>query len=233
MEGWQPKADGVVGVDAKRTGWLKMKISNIKNKITSNIAKLKEFVSYTYNKIKKYINDTKTAMAASEKEKNRIYILAVSSLFLFIYVMFSYHIDKNIFNIFPAIPLLEDKRTINIYIPSEGCKEILTEEREIYSKLENESLIEKLFELVCAGSYFENTSENVPVDFLIKKIWIIDGECVIDLSPVILDKDIHVVKGSEQMFKEALEKTITTNMPEIKKIILLEKGVPFRKLWEM
>jgi hypothetical protein len=216
-----------------------MKISDIKNKITSWFVNLKKFISYIYNNIKKYINDIKAGMASSEKEKNRVYILVTASLFLLIYIMFSYHIDKNIFNIFPSIPLLEDKRSINIYIPSEGCKEILTEKREIYSKLKNENLIERLFELVCAGSYFENTSENVPVDFLIKKIWIVDGKngdgkvCVIDLSPIILDRDIHVVKGSEKMFKDALEKTITSNMPEIKKIILLEKGVPFRKLWEM
>ncbi|MCL1864468.1 MAG: GerMN domain-containing protein [Spirochaetes bacterium] len=216
-----------------------MKISDIKNKITSTFGKLKEKLSYIYNNIKKYINDTKEEMANNEKEENRIYILVTASIFLFIYIMFSYHIDKNIFNIFPSIPLLEDKTTINIYIPSEGCKEILTEKREIYSKLKDESLIKRLFELVCAGSYFENTSENVPVDFLIKTIWIADeknGEgkiCVIDLSPIMLDKDIVVVKGSEQMFKDALEKTITSNMPEIKKVILLEKGVPFRKLWEM
>ncbi|MCL2155906.1 MAG: GerMN domain-containing protein [Leptospirales bacterium] len=210
-----------------------MKISDIKNKVVSTVVKLKEIISYIYNKLKKYINDTKAEMAKSEKEKNRVYILVTASLFLLIYIMFSYHIDKNIFNIFPSIPLLEDKKTINIYIPSEGCKEILTEKREVYSKLKNENLIERLFELVCAGSYFENTAENVPVDLLIKKIWIVDGECLIDLSPIILDRDIHVVKGSELMFKEALEKTITSNMPEIKKVILLEKGVPFRKLWEM
>ena len=216
-----------------------MKISDIKNKIISSFDWLKETTSRIYNNIKKYISDTKTEMANSEKEKNRIYILATASLFLLIYIMFSYHIDKNIFNIFPSIPLLEDKRTINIYIPSEECKEILTEEREVYSKLEDESLIEKLFDLVCAGSYFENTSENVPIDLLIKKIWIVEAEngdgkvCVIDISPIILDKDIHVVKGSEQMFKDALEKTITSNIPEIKKVILLEKGIPFRKLWEM
>ena len=227
------------GKKYNRKTTVKMKISDIKNKIISAFVKLKYLVSYIYNNIKKYINDTKTEMANSEKEKNRVYILAVSSIFLFIYIMFSYHIDKNIFNIFPSIPLLEDKKSINIYIPSEGCKEILTEKREIYSKLKNESLVERLFQLVCDGSYFENTSENVPVDFLIKKIWIIDEEngdgkvCVIDLSPIILNRDIHVVKGSEQMFKEAFEKTVTSNMPEIKKVILLEKGVPFRKLWEM
>jgi len=44
---------------------------------------------------------------------------------------------------------------------------------------------------------------------------------------------MYVVKGSEQMFKESLEKTITENVPGIKKVILLEKGVPFRKLWEI
>ena len=216
-----------------------MKISDIKNKIKSNFARLKEIISRIYNMIKKYISDTKAEMAKSEKEMNRIYILATASLFLFIYILFSYHIDKNVFNIFPSIPLLEDKKTIDIYIPSEGCKEILTEQRNIYSRLENESLIEKLFNLVCAGSYFENTAGNVPVDLLIKKIWIVNEEngdgrvCVIDLSPIILDKDINVVKGSEQMFKDALEKTITSNIPEIKKVILLEKGVPFRKLWEI
>ena len=57
--------------------------------------------------------------------------------------------------------------------------------------------------------------------------------CVIDLSPATLEKDMNVVKGSEQMFKESLEKTITENVPGIKKVILLEKGVPFRKLWEI
>ena len=216
-----------------------MKISDIKNKIISPFVRVKEIISHIYKNIKKYISDTKSAMASSEKEKNRVLILAASSLFLLIYIMFSYHIGKNIFNIFPSIPALEDKKTINIYIPAKGCKEILTEEREIYSKLKSESLIEKLFNLVCNGSYFENTAENVPADLLIKKIWLVDAEngdgkvCVIDISPVILDKDIHVVKGSEQMFKDALEKTITSNIPEIKKVILLEKGVPFRKLWEM
>ena len=216
-----------------------MKISGIKNKIISAFVKLKVAALHIYNNIKKYISDTKAEMEKNEREKNRIYILAVSSLFLFIYAMFSYHVDKNVFNIFPSIPPLEDKKSINIYIPSEGCREIITEKREIYSKLENERLVEKLFRLVCTGSYFENTSKNVPVDFLIKRIWIVDQEngngkvCVIDLSPIILDRDIQIVKGSERMFKEAFEKTVTDNMPEIKKVILLEKGIPFRKLWEI
>jgi len=217
----------------------KIKISEIKSKIKEFYSLAKIFTLDKYKEIKKEIAATKIRMEGDVKEKNRIVLLALSSLFILDYFMFSYHIDKNIFDIFPSIPVLEGKKTVNIYIPSEGCTEILAEKREVYSSLENESLVQRLFDLVADGSYFENTSENVPADFLIKKIWLVDAEngegkvCVIDLSPATLEKEIIVVKGSEQMFKESLEKTITENIPEIKKVILLEKGVPFRKLWEI
>lgn len=218
---------------------IKISIPEIKAKVRDFYNLAKTFILKKYEDIKKEIAATKVRMDSDVKEKNRIILLALSSLFILDYMMFSYHIDKNIFNIFPSIPVLEGKKTVNIYIPSEGCKEILSEKREIYSSLEDESLVQRLFDLVADGSYFENTSENVPVDFLIKKIWIVNSEngdgkvCVIDLSPVTLDKSINVVKGSEQMFKESLEKTISENIPGIKKVILLEKGVPFRKLWEI
>jgi hypothetical protein len=217
----------------------KIKFSELKTRITTARANVKLFVLNAYENIKKEIAATKIRMDNDVREKNRILILALSALFLLDYMMLSYHIDKNVLDIFPSIPVLEDKKTVNIYIPSEGCKEILVEKREIYSDLENESLVQRLFNLVADGSYFENTSENVPVDFLIKKIWLVDGEngegkvCVIDLSPATVEKDMNIVKGSEQMFRESLEKTITENVPGIKKVILLEKGVPFRKLWEI
>jgi hypothetical protein len=217
----------------------KIKISEIKNKVLSLYKDVKSFISGTNVRIKTVIAETKAGMKGSTKERNRVIILALSALFILDYIMLSYHTGKNIFDIFPSIPVLEDKKTVNIYIPSEGCTEILTEKREIYSGLEDESLVKRLFELVADGSYYENTSENVPVSFLIKKIWLVNDEsgdgrvCVIDLSPATLEKDMYVVKGSEQMFKESLEKTISENIPGIKKVILLEKGVPFRKLWEI
>lgn len=217
----------------------KIKISNIKGEIKSAGINLIILIKNKSELIKKEIAATKVRMDNDVREKNRIIILAISFLFVFDYMMVSYHIDKNIFNIFPSIPVLENKRTVNIYIPSEGCKEIISEKRKVYSGLENENLVQRLFDLVAEGSYFENTSENVPVNFLIKKIWLVNGEnsegkiCVIDLSPVLLDKDITVVKGSEQMFRESLEKTIAENIQGIKKVILLEKGIPFRKLWEI
>jgi len=218
---------------------IKNSIPEIKNRAETAYGDLKNFAFNTFEIIKKEAAATKVRMDNDVKERNRIILLALSSLFFLDYLMFSYHIDKNIFNIFPSIPVLESKKTINIYIPSEGCRTIITEKREIYSGLEDENLVQRLFDLVADGSYFENTSENVPVNFLIKKIWLVDNQdgegriCVIDLSPVILEKDTNVVKGSEDMFKESLDKTIIENVPGIKRVILLEKGVPCRKLWEI
>jgi hypothetical protein len=217
----------------------KIKISEIKNKVLTFYTDAKTLFSNTNIRIRTMITETKAGVKSSVKERNRVLILALSLLFILDYIMLSYHTGKNIFDIFPSIPVLEDKKIVNIYIPSEGCTEILSEKREIYSDLEDESLVKRLFELVADGSYYENTSENVPVSFLIKKIWLVNEEsgegkvCVIDLSPATLEKDMYVVKGSEQMFKESLEKTISENIPGIKRVILLEKGVPFRKLWEI
>lgn len=217
----------------------KIKISEMKNTIKTAWQSAVIFIQDKYKNIKKEIYATKIRMDQDVKEKNRIILLALSFLFILDYMMVSYHIDKNIFDIFPSIPVLADRKTVNIYIPSEGCREILMEKREIYSDLEDESLVQRLFNLVADGSYFENTSENVPVNFLIKKIWIVNNEngdgriCVIDLSLAALEKDINIVKGSEQMFKESIEKTIIENVHGVKKVIILEKGVPFRKLWEI
>jgi hypothetical protein len=211
---------------------------DFKGRIKKPFTEFRIFVKSTIEFIKKEIKETKTRMDSDVRERNRIYLLGLSFLFVFDYIMFSYHIDKNIFDIFPSIPALDLKKTINVYIPSEGCKEILVEKRKIDSNLRDESLIQRLFDLVAEGSYYENTAENVPVKFLIKKIWVLnddsDGKvCVIDLNPVILEKNIVVVKGSEQMFRDALHKTVSENIPGIKKVILLEKGVPFKKLWDI
>ncbi|PKL16387.1 MAG: hypothetical protein CVV49_16505 [Spirochaetae bacterium HGW-Spirochaetae-5] len=217
----------------------KIKISEIKNRVLTFYSDVKTIISDINIRIRTMITETREGVKNSVKERNRVIILSLSLLFILDYIMLSYHTGKNIFDIFPSIPVLEDKKTVNIYIPSEGCTEILSEKREIYSNLEDESLVKRLFELVADGSYYENTSENVPVSFLIKKIWLVNEEsgdgkvCVIDLSPATLEKDMYVVKGSEQMFKDSLEKTLVENIPGIKKVILLEKGVPFRKLWEI
>lgn len=218
------------------------KIVDVKSifiRIKKEYSVIKPYIIKKYRYLKEEIAATRVRMSNDPKEKNRILLLALSALFIFDYAVISYHIDKNIFDIFPSIPAIDSSKKINIYIPAAGCREIISEKRRIHSGLDEENLVRRLFDLVADGSYYENTSENVPVTFLIKKIWFVESEngdgrvCVIDLSPAMLGKEISVVKGSEQMFRDSLEKTVTENVPGVKRVLLLEKGVPFKKLWEI
>lgn len=208
---------------------------NHKEKQGMNIlAKIKGFIPY----LKKRYNSVKEGYySKNKKERTRIAILALSSILFFDYLFFSYQVESSIFNIFPSIPVIENKIKINIYMPSEGAVEIISEEREIHGNLEEEVLVKKLFSLVAAGSFYENTALNVPVRYTIKKIWIaedVEGKlCAIDIMPAMLQRDITVVKNSETLFMESLEKTIVENVPGIKKVMVLEKGIPFRRLWEI
>lgn len=201
--------------------------------------KYRELSRQKYLVVKDKVLAEWAVMQQDKKEMNRMLILGLSTVFILDYIMISYHIDKNIFNIFPSIPAIESKSGINIFIPSEGCREIISEKREINTDVDDEVLVKKLVALVAEGSYFENTSSNVPVKLLVKKIWLSEDEngggrvCLVDISPVILERDIPIIKGSEQMFRDALEKTVKENIPGITRVILLEKGVPGRKLWEI
>jgi hypothetical protein len=216
-----------------------MKSAEIIKTVKESFQSLKNRSKAAYNSLRTDVRNIIDLMKKDPREKNRIMILLVSAVFFIDYIMFSYHVDKNIFDIFPSIPVLENKDKINIYIPSEGCKEILSEKREINTDVDEDILVKKLVALVAEGSYFENTSSNVPVKLLVKNVWITPDEngggnvCLIDISPVILEREIAIIAGSEQMFRDSLEKTVKENISGITRVILLEKGVPFKKLWEI
>jgi len=223
------------------------KISQISSRIKgfkwaslkSETASLKIRLLDQKEKIKQGIEKIIAGAKAEQREYNRVMFLSVSGLCFFGYLMLCLLTEKNVFDIFPPVPAIKENRKINIYMPAEGCTGIIQEQRRVFSDLEEDKLVHRIFYLVAAGSQYENTMSNVPAKFIIKKIWIVDNEngdgkiCLIDIMPVMLEKDIAVVKGSEQMFREALEKTIIENVPGIKKVILLEKGVPGKKLWEI
>jgi len=216
-----------------------MKFKEKINTLKENFYLAKNRINAAISSWKAKLIETIDLMKKDSREKTRIMILVVSAVFFADYVMYSFYVDKSIFDIFPSIPVLETKDEINIYIPSEGCKEIISEKREINAGVEKDILVRKLVALVAEGSYFENTSSNVPVQLLVKNIWITPDEngggdlCLIDISPVILEREIAIIAGSEQMFRDSLEKTVKENIPGITKVIILEKGVPFRKLWEI
>ncbi|HOP62090.1 MAG TPA: hypothetical protein PK358_02475 [Spirochaetota bacterium] len=213
--------------------------SSQKKGIKEKFVNFRAGISEKYIKLRSKVKKTVDLMQNDRKEKNRIMIILVSALFLLNYAMFSYHIDKNFFDIFPSIPVIESKDEITVFIPSEGCREILSEKREINRNIDKDILVKKLVALVAEGSYFENTSSNVPVKLLVKNVWITPDEkgggnvCLIDLSPVILNRDAVIIAGSEEMFRESLGKTIRENIQGITNVILLENGVPNRKLWEI
>ncbi len=203
------------------------------------------FLSYYYGLVEK----RSLAIAARVKaelidlpdrrERNRRVILLFSFLFLFDYFMYCLHTDKNIVDIFPEIPSLDHYHRVSVYVPSLDGNSLIRETRSIPVYDSDEKTAKALFEFVVKGSLFENTSMAVPVDLFVRKIWIykrgkgMGKVCVFDFEPAELRSNITVIQNSENLFKLALEKTITKNIPSVKAVILLEKGVPGTSLWEL
>ncbi len=215
-----------------------------------SVKAISDGIKTAFSKAGKWVTDYPVAYTlslyergkADPKEKNRILIIALSLLFIFDYCMFCLHIEKNIFDIFPSIPLLDDRTTVTLFLPSLDGVTLLKEKRDIPVYESDERKVKYLFNAVVAGSVYENTSFTVPVILRLRKIWIFGetkgaspggSECVIDIdSDMVLNKDI-LIKGSEPLFRKALEKTITSIVPSIKRVIVIEKGVPDKALWEL
>lgn len=170
--------------------------------------------------------------SASKRDRNRFLILLISLLFIMDYLMFCYHADKNVFNIFPSIPLLDTKSTIKVYLPDVDGKSILREIRRVDVQDEKEEHIKSLFNMVVQGFYFDNTSHLVPVNTFVRKVWVYGDQCVIDVDLSEIKDDVKVVPGSEETFKKALDQTIRENVPSVKSVQILVNGLPGRVLWE-
>ncbi|OHD68765.1 MAG: hypothetical protein A2W19_10910 [Spirochaetes bacterium RBG_16_49_21] len=173
-----------------------------------------------------------------KKERNRKIILALTLLFMLDYMMYCLHTRTGVFDIFPPIPSLDERRDIAVFLPALDGSTIFRERRSIPVYDSDEKTARELFSIVVKGSRHENTALAVPADLFVKKIWLYGkapgrkAVCVFDLEPVELGRDIPVVLNSADRFIEALEKTIRNNIPSVKKIMVLENGVPGTKLWE-
>jgi len=163
-------------------------------------------------------------------ERNRFLVLLISLMLIADYLMFCYHTDKNIFNVFPALPEIDFRSDIVIHVPDLDAQTILKEGRRVLVPERKENYAALLYKMVAKGSKFENTAGIVPVITFVRNIWVSGNDCVIDVDYEAVKERIETVPGSDEAFRKALEKTITENIPGINKVHLLLNGIP-RKLW--
>lgn len=171
------------------------------------------------------------------KERNRRLIVFFAALCVFDYMAYSYHTDKNLFDIFPPIPSLGSQMRAPVFFPSLDGSTIVQEMRMIPRFEEEENTARCLFETVVEGRRFANTAAAVPVEMILRNVWIRRGPkgapsvCVFDIEPVMVAPGAEVIKNSEALFRQALEKTVRRNIPGVERVLVLEKGVESR-LWE-
>ncbi|HSV96839.1 MAG TPA: hypothetical protein VLM75_07885 [Spirochaetota bacterium] len=204
-------------------------MNKLLNRIKTGVSKTRAFAAVSMDRAMEY----RRTLDGDPLRKNRFLVLSISLLLIFDYMMFCYHADKNVFDIFPALPKLDLRERRSIYIPANDGKSLLKETRRIESPEEKDRFAELLFRMVAKGSIYENTSGAVPVDTFVRTVWVRGDTCYIDAGLAVLRDNAHVISGSEDNFRTALEKSIVENIPSIKRVVLLEKGVPLKRLWEV
>jgi hypothetical protein len=211
---------------------MKLQIADKVKIIKNSALKLK-------NRADVFVKKCDSTLKAGGRDRNRLLVIFFSLLFLLDYILYCVHTEKFVFDIFPPLPVFAKTQNVTVYLPSTDGATILEEKRDIPVFDNEEKYASYLFYLVRNGSVAENTIIAVPVDLHIKDIWFHSEEgaaaktCVINIDPVIAEPGIKAAKGSEILFKTAVEKTITSIMPTVKKVYVQERGIPGKNLWEM
>ncbi len=212
---------------------MKRIISKIYNSFSSLVRGLCDFYSTTGG----YVNKMKVEIVNKTPDGKRFLLLCISALLFADYLMVSVHVEKNIFDLFPEIPILDEKRDVSIFLPDPMNGGIIEEKHSIGKYETDEAKTVFLFNRVLRGSKYENTSSVVPADMVVRNVWIQKsgseaGCCTIDLNVTRLKQGSVVIPGSEKLFREALHKTIAANITGVKKTMVLEHGNPAAVLWE-
>lgn len=192
-----------------------------------DFGKIKEVLKSIIMFQKKEISSTE------QTNRNRIIVSVVLVLLIINYLMICFHVGRNPFDVLPSWPITDARHEITIYLPHLDGKTIFSEKR-LSAKNENlKYFIRELVEFVIKGSIVENTKEAVPIDGNIRKIWLYEDKCIVDMYLEVNKKNIVYKKGREINFKKALQKTITENVPGVKEVIVLSKGIPGKNIWEV
>ncbi len=170
---------------------------------------------------------------ADRKERNRKLLLFISVVCIVDYLALSYLADKNIFDVFPSLPVLDTRDEIVVYLPDLQASTMMKENRMITRSGDTHIQVRELVKIVARGSKYENTAILVPVDLLVRKVWIEGETCVVDLGLLKVPGSATIIEGSEKAFHDAINKTIKENIDGISRVILLENGIPGKRLWEV
>jgi len=170
---------------------------------------------------------------ADRKERNRKLLLFISVVCIVDYLALSYLADKNIFDVFPSLPVLDTRDEIVVYLPDLQASTMMKENRMITRSDDIHIQVRELVKIVARGSKYENTAILVPVDLLVRKVWIEGDTCAVDIGLLKIAGNATIIEGSEKAFREAISKTIKENIESISRVILLENGIPGKRLWEL
>lgn len=184
-------------------------------------------------KIKEQFRSFKESLKNDSRKRNRFIILTLSLLMIFDYLMICYHIERNPFAIFPPFPVMDRRQEVTIFVPDIDGKTLLEESRLISNQGSTDSFIRHLVYMVTRGSKFENTRIAVPIEALVRTVWVEDGRCIVDIRMEALQEDVPVVAGSEENYRNAISKTIMKNIDGINEVIIVENGLYNRNLWEL
>ncbi|MFW6364848.1 MAG: hypothetical protein ACOC2H_00075 [Spirochaetota bacterium] len=181
------------------------------------------------SKIEAYRNSLKQ----DSRKRNRFFLLLVTAIIIADYLMICYHINKNPFAVFPSLPVRDTRESVDIYVPDIDGSTLLKETRLVQKDASKESLIRQLVFMISRGSMYENTRITVPIECIVRTVWVEDGLCIIDIRMMPLGKDIPIIEGSESNFREAVRKTVIENIGTIKDVIIVENGIFNRDMWEL
>ena len=200
--------------------------SNARKSASDRISRTETYIAERYRSCEaKYL-------ALETKKRNRVFVLALSSILILDYLMICFLVDRNPINIFPSIPVLDMRSEISVWLPSPDSAEPLCEKRRIQKSDNTAEYIKRLTRLVIEGSHFENTRALTPIEGNVRTVWIFDGTCAVDMRLDPIDTDAPFVAGSEAKFRDALTRTIMHNVKGITKVIVLENGIPGKDIWE-
>lgn len=174
----------------------------------------------------------KTKVKSDSKTKNRFIVVSVSFLLIADYLMYCFLVGQNVFAILPSIPALDSREEITIYLPDPDNEPMITETRLISGDSSDKNIISYIVHQTVRGSKYENTRKAVPIDCNIRTVWIKDGVCYIDIRLEHVEPTAPRIEGSEKKFRDAVEKSVTTNFPAVKKVVFLQNGIYNRELWE-